>query len=210
MKDLYRLQRVSKGFQNYILSSLRLRRVMFLAAPSIGTVVPVRVPDRPLRGILPRTKIIWAKKPRLSPKLIEQHLVHQSPTEVLPSFVLTELCVNNEVLRPDINPALNHWKINRKCDSILLRSSPVSHVERGLRLVPDTVNDSFGCDSRRDMFISQPPVVDVVIGRSDTMWGMFEVHKESGVTIADVLRAQQAHNQSRKIAGWGRAELWSS
>jgi hypothetical protein len=204
MKDLYRLQCVSKGFQHYILSSLRLRRVMYLAAPSTGSVIPVRVPDRPLRGIIPRTKLIWAKRPKLSPKLIEQHAVNISATQTLPPQVMTELCVDNEVPRPNLNTALNYWKINRKCDSILLRSSPISHAERSLRLVPDTVNDTFASDSRRSMLISQPPVVDVVIGRSDTMWGMFEVHNESGVTVADVLKAQHVYNETLKVVGWGR------
>jgi len=204
MKDLFQLQRVSKQFQSYIQSSLRLRRLMWLAAPKTDSVIPVKVPDRPLRGIIPRTKIIWAKQPKLSTALIEQYHLKISPTHKLPPHVMADLCIDNEVPRPEINTALNHWKINRKCDSILQRAAPVSHSDRGLRLVPETVDDSFAYDSRKDMFITQPPVVDVVIGRSDTMWGMFEAHNESGVTVSDVLEAQQAYRQTQKMAGWGR------
>jgi hypothetical protein len=50
------------------------------------------------------------------------------------------------------------------------------------------------------MLITQPPVVDVVIGRSDTQWGIYEAHNENGVTIGDVLDAEERfYNPERRF-----------
>ena len=51
------------------------------------------------------------------------------------------------------------------------------------------------------MLITQPPVVDVVIGRSDTLWGMFEIHNPNGVTIGDVLDQEGKMNADRVVSG---------
>jgi hypothetical protein len=207
LQELFQAQRVSRLFQAHIQSSLILRRIMFLApsAPSL-TVIPLRVVDTPLRGKIPRTKIIWVKRPHIAPGQLTSHLM-PGGSGCMPAAVLEALYARDDLPRPTLNPILNYRVINWKLDTIMLKSSPVSHADRGLRLAPRTIDASFN-DSRRNMLITQPPVVDVVVGRSDTLWGLYEAHNETGVTVGDVLDAEERlHDPQRRgggtaVVGW--------
>jgi hypothetical protein len=174
---------------------------MFLAASSTGTIVPLRVQDTPLRRInVQRSKVIWCKRPIIPSNLLELYC-SCGLWDRLPTDEYEKLCAHDEVDRPVLNPLMKYWEINRKLDTIRMNQSPVSHADRALRLVPHTVDTGFG-DSRRGMLITQPPVVDVVIGRSDTQWGLYEAHNENGVTIGDVLNAaEKLYNPERRIEG---------
>jgi hypothetical protein len=119
----------------------------------------------------------------------------------LPAKELERLYAENEVPRPLLNPILKYRQVNWKLDTILLKHSPITHADRALRLVPRTMDASFA-DSRRNMLITQPPVADVVIGRSDTLWGLYEAHNPNGVTIGDVLEAEErTYNPERSFQG---------
>jgi hypothetical protein len=168
--------------------------------------VPLRVADTPLRGKVPRKKIIWVKTPTVDATLLETYIV-RGRSDRLPAEELERLCAKNEVGRPLLNPILKYREVNWKLDTILLKQSPISHVDRALRLVPHTTDATFSNDSRRHMLITQPAVADVVIGRSDTLWGLYEAHNPKGVTIGDVLAAEERtyNPQSRQgtaFIGW--------
>jgi len=77
--------------------------------------------------------------------------------------------------------------------------SPISHADRALRLVPGTIDSGYRQDNRRHMLITQPPVADVVIGRSDTLWGIYEAHNPNGVTVGDILDAEENHNPLNRL-----------
>jgi hypothetical protein len=58
------------------------------------------------------------------------------------------------------------------------------------------------------MLVTQPPVADVVIGRSDSIFGLFEAHNPNGVTLGDLLDAEEEKYASTqggpvtKFIGW--------
>lgn len=198
-QELFQAQCISHGFCDTILSSLILRRTMFLSPSIPSTVIPLKVADKPLRIKVVRTKVIWVKTPSIDATSIVPHPLH-GPSDKLPTYEYERLCIDREVPGPKLNPVLRHKDINWKLDIIYLRKSPVSHTERALRLVPGTMDESFR-DSRRDMLITQPPVADVVVGRSDTKHGMFEAHNATGVTIGDVLDAEKKAALERRVEG---------
>jgi hypothetical protein len=120
---------------------------------------------------------------------LEPHIIH-GRKDRLPNEALISICKDTQVEEPNLNPALEYYYVNRRMDTILLRESPVSHAEIALRLVPHSCKMVAKDDSRKRMLITQPPVADVVVGRSDTLWGLFETHNLKGVTIGDVLDAE--------------------
>jgi hypothetical protein len=181
---------------------------MFLTPDAAGIIIPLRI-TRFVRGF-PRRETIWAKTPKIDPARLASQLVHDS-SGMLPSDHLLALCEHSHVERPRLNPELNYYLVNRKLDTMQLRTSTASHAEVALRLVPHSWSPMLECDSRRRMLVTQPPVADVVIGRSDTRWGLFEVHNVSGVTIGDILDVEEraysqvrGPNTTRFIgSGWG-------
>jgi len=140
-------------------------------------------------------KMIWCKTPKFDPKVLHVYAADGSLTDED-----EYLRAHQEVERPVLNPLMRYLVINKKCDTIKFKESPASHADRGLRLVPNTIDANIK-GLRRDMLVTQPPVADVVIGRSDTKWGMYEAHNEKGVTIGDVLDAQEKFNPQKRIQG---------
>jgi hypothetical protein len=189
--------------------SNRLRRAMFLEPSKIGIVIPLRVVSEKLTrlGMARRNETIWAPAPSIPPALLTSHLV-RGHTDRLPNDALLDLCKGKKVEQPTLNPTLEYWCINRKMDTILLKESPASHAEMALRLVPHSYKQLPKHDSRRNMLVTQPPVADVVIGRSDTLWGLFEAHNPRGVTVGDLLDAEERRYgitkgvPTTKFIGW--------
>jgi hypothetical protein len=161
---------------------------MFLAPSPLGTIIPIRTPAT-LRG-RPQRLAVWAKTPHIDTSMFETYIV-RGRTGRLPNATLLSLCKKTTVAPPALNPVLEYYKINRKLDTILLKESPVSHADVALRLVPHTCKALPIHDSRRRMLVTQPPVADVVIGRSDTLWGLYEAHNINGVTVGDLLEAEE-------------------
>jgi hypothetical protein len=193
LEQLFRLKRVNRLFNLSIKSSPVLARKMFLRSSLIGnTVIPLRI-DMPHRR-RPVKQTIWAKTPTFK---VSEHAIAERPDRV-PDDVLIKLCEDRHVDRPVLNPFLTQWHdINNRMNTILLKKSPVSHVDTALRLVPHSCKGIGEHDSRRKMLVTQPPTPDVVVGMSDTLWGLYEAHNADGVTIGDVLDAERAYNWFR-------------
>lgn len=162
---------------------------MFLAPSPVRTVIALRKKTTLRRR--PQEQVIWAKIPRVETSSTDPCIIVCSRIDRFSSGTLLSMCKDLEVERPTLNPMLEYWKINRKLDTILLKESPVSHAKVGLRLVPHSCKSVPAYDSRRRMLVTQPPVADVVIGRSDTLWGLYEAHNVNGVTIGDLLDAEE-------------------
>ena len=161
---------------------------MFLTPSPLGTVIPIRTATT-LRG-RPQRHAIWAKTPEVDTSKFATYIV-RGRIDRLPNPTLLSLCKHTVVEPPALNPVLEYYKLNRKLDTILLKESPVSHADVALRLVPHSCKSVPLYDSRRRMLVTQPPVADVVIGRSDTLWGLYEAHNINGVTIGDLLDAEE-------------------
>jgi hypothetical protein len=166
---------VSRQFRHGIASSPTLRRAMFLHPSRTGPIVPRRT-TRFVRGF-PRHDVVWAAEKRQG---------SSGSSAVWDSEL-------NDMVWPRLNPEVNYYVVNRKLDTQAIRHPPPSSSARlALRLVPRSCAlGTRADDSRRRMFVTQPPVVDVVVGRSDAPWGMHEVHNDGGVTVGDVLEAEE-------------------
>jgi hypothetical protein len=201
---------VNQHFHLSIISSPTLQRTMFLTPSAAGTIVPVRT-TRLVRGF-PRHDTVWARTPHRGgpadgsrPRL--PGLPGSGSSGSSSAIWSSEL---NDMVWPKLNPEINYYVVNRKLDTQLLRApSPSSSSTLALRLVPRSCSLPSGggrggslspCDSRRRMLVTQPPVADVVVGRSDTRWGMFEVHNARGVTVGDVLEVEERFVYSRVSA----------
>jgi hypothetical protein len=171
-RELFAAQRVSRHFQHSIASSRVLQRAMFLCPSPTGTIAPHRT-TRFVRGF-PRHDTVWATSKGGGGGAVWS----------------SEL---NDMVWPRLNPEINYYVVNRKLDTQKMRDAPPDSSSRlALRLVPRScMLGTRADDSRRRMLVTQPPVVDVVVGRSDAAWGMHEVHNEKGVTVGDVLEVEE-------------------
>jgi hypothetical protein len=172
-------------------------RKMFLRSALVGeTAIPLRIYDLYRRQRLRPT--VWARTPKVNLSDYRPHILIDE-TDRLPDDILNKLCEDRHIDRPMLNPALKeYFDINNRLNTIRLRESPVSHVDAALRLVPYSCKGIGENDSRRKMLVTQPPTPDVVIGRSDTNWGLYEAHNADGVTIGDLLDAEQHFKWSKK------------
>jgi hypothetical protein len=166
---------VSRHFRRNIGSSPTLQRAMFLSPAPSGTIVPRRT-TRLVRGF-PRHDTVWAT-------------ARGGGGNAVWSSELSDM------VWPRLNPEVNYYVVNRKLDTQPLRHAPASSPSAApglaLRLVPRSCAPGARADdSRRRMLVTQPPVVDVVVGRSDAQWGMHEVHNDKGVTVGDVLEVEE-------------------
>jgi hypothetical protein len=192
LRDLHRFLILSHHIRDTILSSPRLLRIMFRLPSATGPIIPMSNKVTLGRFRNPRVSIepsrhvtVWARKPCIPPEMLQSHIV-RGRSDRLPAAQLLRICQDSMVGPPVLNPTLQGG-VNRPSHVINMKESPVSHAEMALRLVPHSVLPMAPDDTRRKMLVTQPPVLDVVVSRSDTMWGLYEVHNEKGVTLGDIL-----------------------
>ncbi|KAF2669490.1 hypothetical protein BT63DRAFT_440136 [Microthyrium microscopicum] len=209
LKDLYRLLGVCHLFNHHISTSTPLRRLMFITPSSTGTIVPLRITNYISPRIPRRPETIWSTNPSKTSNTTLNSTSMEIPRPTL-NPEISYLCINKflhtQRLKRTAPPFSTNWNQNQYNTHHSLL--PPAHADFALRLVPRSIQSMEKHDSRRRMLVTQPPVADVVVGRSDALWGLYEAHNEKGVTVGDVLDAEARVSGTNDRVYGARFEGW--